>query len=289
MAAGGVGFFVTGFWHLDYWHTDYWVEESSAAVVLTPLDVKLPPKVLALLTRLGKDVVFEVPASHTHTKKTGAVVENSVADVSVKAILDKYRKMLGKGSTTRRDKVRMYLPARGLTFTPERSQQVRFDGHTYRVEKVTPVQSGELVAMWQLELRGAGAFTESATFTTLDTRLVPKVEVILARHGLNVTLQQYATAHNPKTGDMVKTAPVSFTAKATPPMPYSEKYIDGDSVQRGDAAVFIAGKELSDAGYVPKRGDTLTFVTDAIVWRVLNLGLIYSGSQVALWELQLRR
>lgn len=116
----------------------------------------LVPKALALVNRLGKTVAFKVPASQTYNPATGVVTETGSTDVSaVVTPPSAYHVRLVDGDMIRQGDVKVSVPASGLSFTPVPGQKVVIDSKTWHVVAVRPVYTGELIALYELQLRGA--------------------------------------------------------------------------------------------------------------------------------------
>lgn len=69
----------------------------------------------------------------------------------------------------------------------------------------------------------------------------------------------------------------------SPAFNFSDRYVDGELVQRGDVVVFLAAQ---DAPLTPELAETVSF--DGTTWRVVRFDEIYSGDLVALYAIHLR-
>ena len=126
----------------------------------------------------------------------------------------------------------------------------------------------------------------SANATALDRKFVPKVLSMIEKYGKTVEIKIYTDAvYAPTTGETTLGAYTRYVKKIIPPYPYEQKYVDGDIIKQGDLQTGIAGSGL---GFTPEPG--LTKITiDSLIWSIVNMQPIYSGEQIALFLLQLRR
>lgn len=120
---------------------------------MTELDDQLVPAVLELINDLGKVAVARVKSNQAYTESTGDVTE-SATDYTVK-ILPPERFDIGyiDGDVIRVSDLKTAVAASGLAFTPKLGMLVIFDSGTYTTISVSPVYSGEQIAMWELQLR----------------------------------------------------------------------------------------------------------------------------------------
>jgi hypothetical protein len=120
--------------------------------------------------------------------------------------------------------------------------------------------------------------------TALDSRLVPTAQRLLDKYGATATYGDPSTkSYDPVTSAVTESGATNPTIKITPPTHYSRHLIDGTMIQASDMQTFVAAQDLT---FVPKRGYTLTL--GSLVWRIERVGPIYTGDEIALYELQLR-
>lgn len=121
---------------------------------MTDLDTRLIPKVLAIVNRLGKSVTFETVSGGSYDPLTRVVTGGTMTPV-VKKVTPPYefKNYLIDGDNIRVGDLQIDLPASGLTFTPERGWIVVIDTVRYTVIKVSPVYTGEQIALYNLQLR----------------------------------------------------------------------------------------------------------------------------------------
>ena len=130
-----------------------------------------------------------------------------------------------------------------------------------------------------------GGNFEVGMTTILDKRLIPRVKVIVDKYGKTVTFRTYpAETYDAASGSTTEGVKTDYSRKVTPPQNYESKYIDGEIIQEGDCQIFVPTKDL---GFTPAKGMKVIF--DSEVWKIIGLKPIYTGDDIALYELQLRR
>lgn len=126
----------------------------------------------------------------------------------------------------------------------------------------------------------------SANATELDEEFVPLALEMIEELGKTVEIKTYpGQQYDPTTGEATKGDYVRYVKKVIPPYPYDEKYIDGDLIKAGDLQTGIAGSGL---GFTPEPGLTEIYI-DTLRWSIVSMKPIYSGEQIAMFLLQLRR
>lgn len=121
---------------------------------MATLDVRMRAKALSLVSKYGKAVTI------TATETTGDPDTGTVTKVetpySVKATPPaKFRQDLVDGEAIRESDLEIVLAASAITFTPAQGMKATIDGASYGVVRVTPTFSGELPAIYSLQLRSA--------------------------------------------------------------------------------------------------------------------------------------
>lgn len=117
----------------------------------------------------------------------------------------------------------------------------------------------------------------------LDTFMPGVAKKVVALLGTTAVLTQRAGDYEPTNGESV-TSEKSVPIGITPPEPYSEENIDGTAVKIGDMHIFAIPPVT---GEVPKIDDEVTFGGDIL--RIISVGKIMTGSEIALYELQCRK
>lgn len=120
--------------------------------------------------------------------------------------------------------------------------------------------------------------------TTIDTKLRDKADSVLATYGKDLTFAVRTKTYDPTTGATTYGAATNTVVKGSPPGPYERRFVDGDVVRLSDARTIVAAKNLT---FTPTIGIKVSF--DSTDWQVVSARPMYSGEQVAAWELQLRR
>ncbi len=122
--------------------------------------------------------------------------------------------------------------------------------------------------------------------TRLDAKFVPLVLSKLETFGKDAVFTVYPSAgYDPTTGKLTPGTGTPYTVKIIPPYPYEHGYRGPDVIQAGDMQTGIAASGLA---FTPKP-DAMTVTIDGQVYRIVSVEPIYSGEQVCLYLLQLRR
>ena len=121
--------------------------------------------------------------------------------------------------------------------------------------------------------------------TTLDTALIPKIKSVIDTYGKTVTIDVAGLTHyDPDSGAVIEAGTITHTVKVTPPEGFATRWIDGDLIQEGDAQVSLATSGLT---FTPVNGQVVTI--DAQAWNVVRVQSEYTGDEIGLYTLQLRR
>ena len=88
---------------------------------------------------------------------------------------------------------------------------------------------------------------------------------------------------DPGGGTYIETT-TDYPTTASPPAPYSQGYIDGQLVQAGDMQVIVPALDVTEA---PETGWLV--IMDGDEWSVVSVEWLWSGEQVAAYQLQVRR
>jgi hypothetical protein len=117
----------------------------------------------------------------------------------------------------------------------------------------------------------------------LDTRMRSLAQRLTDKFGKAVVLREFAgNTFDPSTGQ--NTASYTDHNANAVVRSYAERLIDGSSVQVGDLEVSVPAKDLT---FVPDTQDRLRM--DGVEYAIVNPQRTYSGEQVALYVLQVRR
>lgn len=122
--------------------------------------------------------------------------------------------------------------------------------------------------------------------TPLDDSLLPAVLSLLSTLGKTLTyrVRSASGGYDPTTGGSTGGAPVEHAVKSLPPYLASDVVGSSDLIRKSERATGIAG---SGAPFTPREGievdiDGERFVVEAVE-------PVYSGEQVALWVMGLKR
>jgi len=124
------------------------------------LDSALIPTTKSIVDLFGITVVFTVIDAGTFNPETGQYDGRTETEHTVVCTPPgNYRRYLSErsadgGLSIERGDIQIGLPAQGLTFEPKTTQTVVVAGKTWQVVEVLPIYSGELPALYILNLRG---------------------------------------------------------------------------------------------------------------------------------------
>ena len=128
--------------------------------------------------------------------------------------------------------------------------------------------------------------------TVLDTKIVPKALAILEKYGMSATLvSRPNVTYDAATGDVASASDTLTSVKIAPPSPVTTRQIDAEaSFQPGDAVTYIAASGLAviptlQMGIRIPDPDKST----SHEWVIVVRTPIYTGDEIALYELGLRR
>lgn len=121
---------------------------------MTALDTKIIPKVFNLVAKYGKVVTFNSRSGYTYDETEGTATSTITSYSKKVTPPDKYDVRYVDGDLIRVGDSRIFLPAQGLEFTPARGESVIVDSESWTIIKANPIYSGDLVCLWELQLRG---------------------------------------------------------------------------------------------------------------------------------------
>jgi len=144
-------------------------------------------------------------------------------------------------------------------------------------------KSSNLTSVWDFAL--VTPTSSTATPTDLDTEFDDEVYDLIEDTGITAKFYTYGTeSYDPTTGEFTRSGASVHTEKVTPPVGYDNKFIDGDTVKEGDMNILLSNYDLS-FDVVP--GVEVEFNDQR--WKVVTVKPIYSGEQISVWDLQIRR
>ena len=123
--------------------------------------------------------------------------------------------------------------------------------------------------------------------TALDTKLRAVALRLIDDYGQDAIFVVPTTStYDPDTGATTETGPTEYTEKISPPRGYKANMIDGNVVQRGDRQAYIAASGLA---FTSETGLEVRLTDAEEVWRIVGVQEIFSGEQIAVYVLQMRR
>jgi len=121
--------------------------------------------------------------------------------------------------------------------------------------------------------------------TALDTTLVPKVKSIIDTYGKTISfVVPGLNEYDADSGSVIESGVVTHSVKSTPPENYSSRWVAGEIIKEGDTQVSIAASGLL---FTPVNGLVVTI--DGENWKAIRVQSMYTGDDIALYSLQLRR
>lgn len=120
--------------------------------------------------------------------------------------------------------------------------------------------------------------------TTIDTRAAEAVSSALAKAGTDMSFEVLGTqSYDAATGKTTEGSPTVHTVKVVPPGSF-QSFLEGqDGRPVSFFGTFISGAEV----FTPSVGMKVTH--DTVVYDIVRVGPIYSGDDVALWEVEVNR
>lgn len=119
----------------------------------TRLDIRLIPKVKLLIEKYGKTVTIQ-RATYTYDPSTLTNTPTPLTDVEIKVTPpENYSSTEVDGDLIQADDLRVWLPSKDLDWTPAPNMHVVMDGKTFRIVQVETIYTGELIALYGLQLR----------------------------------------------------------------------------------------------------------------------------------------
>lgn len=118
----------------------------------TPLDIRLVPRVKALILKYGPPAIF-VNASHSYTAETstGTISASTNRTWNITPPEPSSEAFIQNDLITSSNLV-TYIAAEDIPFTPKPGMKMIFEGRTYSIESVDPIRTGILTALYQLIL-----------------------------------------------------------------------------------------------------------------------------------------
>ncbi len=118
----------------------------------------------------------------------------------------------------------------------------------------------------------------------LDSVMGPLATNLIADFGGPVTLTRTVKVYDATTGKTTDTA-TTFRVNLSPPFPYTRERINGTLIQTEDLWAYIPASASSGA----PDGKTDQITLKGVVYKVVTVKPIYSGVEIAMYEVQLRK
>ncbi|MCP4660988.1 MAG: hypothetical protein GY856_36770 [bacterium] len=126
--------------------------------------------------------------------------------------------------------------------------------------------------------------------TDLDDDLVPAILDLIDEFGVDTVFETVTQSYDSSTGKTTESGAVDNTRKASLPLEYEDKYVDGDFVRRGDCYTYIAASGLT---WTPVKGMKVTFTNPSggadDVFDAVKVKRLDTGTSTGAWRFQLRQ
>lgn len=119
---------------------------------MTALDSRLGPKALALILKYGKNATVRIE-NGVYTTADGSVARTPVEHIVKISPPQNFEITLENSNTVRIGDMKCLIAALNLAFTPVVGMKIIFDSQTWTCLQMTPYYSGELVVVWEFQLR----------------------------------------------------------------------------------------------------------------------------------------
>lgn len=122
----------------------------------TALDLKILPKVLALLVKVGITSTFrDFAAASDYDPTTGAVTFTATTYTETVAPPQGYNSRFVDGDVIKSEDMFTFVAGSGLTFVPAPGWEIDLSSETWTVVAVQQLRSGDDVAAYKMQLRRA--------------------------------------------------------------------------------------------------------------------------------------
>jgi hypothetical protein len=121
----------------------------------TALDVRARASALRLLNKYGKTISYTHNGPASYNTATSRSTPGSTTTVSVKGYPTSPTEHDIKMGVLQ-DETVLLIAAAALSFEPTPLDAVTFDGKTWTVRPVSPIYSGEQVALWYVAIKRKG-------------------------------------------------------------------------------------------------------------------------------------
>lgn len=118
---------------------------------MTALDTKLRSLAVSLLSQYGKTITLSKNTESAYNPATG-LSQNIDISYAVKATVEAAKVHFGSSDLVQQNDLAVTIAAQGIE-PPASGDSVTIDGLVYRVISVIAVYSGEMVALYKLQVR----------------------------------------------------------------------------------------------------------------------------------------
>lgn len=120
----------------------------------TDLDIKLSPKVLAIINKLGKTAIFHNYTEEVYDPTVGERLQGNSTDYSQKIIPPyEYALKYIDGDIIKVGDMQTGVASSGLEFEPRQGMKITIDEVVWQIIKTKPIYTGERIALYMLQLR----------------------------------------------------------------------------------------------------------------------------------------
>lgn len=120
---------------------------------MTELDLEIPGLATELINEYGKNIAYTRIDSGDYDPATSSAGAGNGEPVNIKGILEPYKGQMFEGELVETDDLKLTCAGEAFALVPTSGDKVEFDGKTYNIVNVKPTYSGELVALYELQIR----------------------------------------------------------------------------------------------------------------------------------------
>ena len=121
---------------------------------MTEIDDKLLADVYTIAQTYGKSVVFTIRDAQSYNPATGKVSTGGATAITLNVTPPaQFELRYVDGDMIRERDVKVTVPAKNLTFTPDLGHNVTIDSEVFDVVTVNPLYSGANICAYEVQLR----------------------------------------------------------------------------------------------------------------------------------------
>lgn len=122
--------------------------------------------------------------------------------------------------------------------------------------------------------------------TRLDRILLPKVLAVVNELGIDATFAvPGSSSYDPETRKNTITGTANVVRKVTPPEGFAFNLVNGDNIRVGDKLINLPAKDLT---FDPNTTGIVVTI-DGLDYKIMGVRSVYSGTDICLYEIHLRR